>query len=94
MALSLNRLPQILARTGTSRSQVYRDIGSGIWTPPVVLGSRCSVWPEHEVDALIAARIEGRTREELRELVNALVAQRKNSPRTTVQPEADAPRAA
>jgi hypothetical protein len=45
-------------------------------TPPVRLGEKLSAWPSHEVDALNRAEIGGATPDELRALVQHLVAQR------------------
>jgi prophage regulatory protein len=42
----------------------------------VRLSKRSSAWPEHEVAALNAARISGKTDAEIRQLVARLVAQR------------------
>lgn len=38
-----------------------------------------SVWPESEVDAIISARIQGKTENEIKALVRDLVAQRTSS---------------
>jgi len=74
--LVLDRLSAVLARRGTSRSQHYRTITEGTFTPPVRVGVRCAAWPRHEIDALVAAEIAGATREQLRQLVRQLMAQR------------------
>lgn len=58
--LILERLPSVLARTGLSRSEVYRRISSGHFPAPVKLGERASAWPEHEVTAWCEARIAAR----------------------------------
>ena len=59
-ALILERLPQVLRRTGLSRSEWYRQIASGSAPQPVKLGERASAWSAAEVDSWIAARIEAR----------------------------------
>lgn len=76
MSISLLRLMQVLERRGRSRSQIYRDIQTGVMTPPVHVGSNISVWPDHEVQQINAAEIAGATPDELRALVKQLVAQR------------------
>lgn len=58
--LTLERLPQVRARTGLSRSELYRRMASGDFPKPVKLGERASAWAEHEVTAWIAARIAAR----------------------------------
>jgi len=54
------RLPEVLQRTGYSRSTVYDKIKRGQFPKPVALGPNSSGWVEPEindhVDGLIAAR--------------------------------------
>ena len=59
-ALVLERLPQVKARTGLSRSELYRRIAAGDFPAPCKLGERASAWPEHEVTAWCEARIAAR----------------------------------
>ena len=58
--LTLERLPAVKARTGMSRSEIYRRIALGDFPRPIKLGERASAWPEHEVTAWIASRIAAR----------------------------------
>ncbi|MGO4550416.1 helix-turn-helix transcriptional regulator [Lysobacter sp. 2RAF19] len=55
--LILERLPQVKARTGLSRSELYRRIATGDFPQPVKLGERASAWNAAEVDRWIAGRI-------------------------------------
>ncbi|WP_226470106.1 helix-turn-helix transcriptional regulator [Luteimonas panaciterrae] len=55
--LTLERLPNVLARTGLSRAVIYRRIASGEFPAPVKLGERASAWDAREVDRWIAERI-------------------------------------
>lgn len=57
MAESLLRFPQVKVRTGLSRSSIYAAIARGDFIKPVKLGARSVGWPESEVDAWIARRI-------------------------------------
>lgn len=59
-ALTLKRLPEVKARCGLSRSEIYRRIAAGDFPKPIKLGERASAWAEHEVTAWIAARIARR----------------------------------
>lgn len=59
-ALILCRLPEVRARCGLSRSEIYRRIAAGDFPRPIKLGERASAWAEHEVTAWIAARIAAR----------------------------------
>jgi prophage regulatory protein len=58
----LIRLPEVLARTGLSRSSVYARIkADGSFPAPVDLGTGHAVaWVEEEVDSWIAKRIARR----------------------------------
>lgn len=58
--LFLERLPQVRARCGLSRSEIYRRIAAGDFPKPIKLGERASAWAEHEVTAWIASRIAAR----------------------------------
>ena len=77
--MKLIRLPNVLERIGKSRSGTYADIASGLLTTPVRIGLRAVAFPEHEIDAVVAARIAGRSQDEIRELVSRLHAQRKEA---------------
>ena len=52
------RLPEVLTRTGLSRSTIYVRLAQGRFPPPVSLGSRAVGWVESEVDEWIRKRIE------------------------------------
>jgi prophage regulatory protein len=76
MAKVILRLPIVKAHTGLSRSTIYLRISQGLWTKQVSLGPRCVGWPAHEVATLNAARIAGKTDNEIRALVLELEAAR------------------
>ena len=77
MPQTIYRLPAVKTETGYSRSTIYLRISQGLWTKQVSLGPRCVGWPAHEVEALNAARIAGKTDDEIRALVVKLEAARK-----------------
>jgi prophage regulatory protein len=77
MVTTILRLPSVLHDRGRSRSSHYLDMKQGLFTSPVSIGTRSVGWPEHEVTALNAARIAGKTDEEIRVLVVKLEAERK-----------------
>ena len=62
-----------------SDSTVYAHIEEGSLTPPIKIGLRASGWPEHEADAINAARIAGKPDDEIRELVKTLIAKRQQT---------------
>lgn len=51
------RLPQVLDKTGLSRSTVYAEIEEGNFPKPVQLTKRTTGWLEHEVNSWLATRI-------------------------------------
>lgn len=71
------RLPEVLKRRGRSRSAHYKDIQDGLFPPPIKIGSRASGWTDQETDTINAARIAGKTDDEIRALVAKLEAARK-----------------
>lgn len=81
------RLPVVKSASGYSRSTVYFRISQGLWTKQVSLGPRCVGWPAHEVAALNAARIAGKTDDEIRALVLKLEAARKTADWQATQKE-------
>ena len=78
MSHTILRLPAVLKRRGRSRSSHYADISAGLYVKPVQIGARAVGTPEYEVHALNAARIAGKTDDEIRSLVLRLEAARKS----------------
>lgn len=74
---SILRLPQVKLRTGRGRTMVYADIRDRLLPHPVQIGRRAVGWPSGEIDALIAARIAGKSDDEIRALVARLEAARR-----------------
>ena len=74
--MRLLHVADILGRRGCGHSKFYDDIAKGLWTPVIKLG-RHSAQPEHEVLAQIQALVAGASDDERRQLVRALIAQRK-----------------
>ena len=77
MVTTIYRLHTVKSESGYSRSTIYLRIAQGLWTKQVKLGPRCVGWPAHEVAALNAARIAGKSDGEIRALVAKLEAARK-----------------
>lgn len=76
---ALLRLPTVMALVGLKRTAIYDRIGQGLFTAPIKLGARASVWPEHEVTACNEAIINGAQPEEIKALVRRLHEQRRAS---------------
>jgi prophage regulatory protein len=66
------RRRQVEGETGLSRSTIYARISERLLTKPVNLGPRAVGWPASEIRALNAARIAGRSDDQIRELVSEL----------------------
>ncbi len=71
------RLPAVQSESGYSRSTIYLRIAQGLWTKQVSLGPRAVGWPDNEIAALNAARISGKSDDEIRQLVVKLESVRK-----------------
>lgn len=54
------RLPEVIAKTGRSRSTLYADIEAGKFPKPVKLGARAIGFVADEIDDWIAERIAER----------------------------------
>ena len=75
--MSIIRLPSVKQETGhRSDASIYNAIREGLFTTGVAIGQRAKGWPDYEVQAINAARIAGKSDDEIRELVNTLHAKR------------------
>ena len=79
MKRTILRLPAVKSESGLSRSTIYLRISEGLWPKPVSLGPRAVGWPSAEVVALNAARIAGKTEDEIRALVARMESARKDA---------------
>lgn len=75
--MKLLKLPAVLELTATGRSTHHKRIHEGLMTQPVRQGQNSVAYPEHEITAINAARIAGKSDAEIRELVSQLMADRK-----------------
>jgi prophage regulatory protein len=76
MAIQILRPSAVMAASGYSKSTLYALVARGLWTKPIKLGKHASGWPDYECDIQTAARISGKSEEEIRELVHRLHAER------------------
>lgn len=79
MLNTLLRLPAVKGQSGYSRSTIYLRMSQGLWTRPVSLGARAVAWPAGDVAALNAARIAGKSEDQIRALVVKLQAARQSA---------------
>jgi prophage regulatory protein len=52
------RLPHVMAKTGMSRTHIYRLVNKGEFPAPFKLSDRLSVWNEAEVDAWLNSKFQ------------------------------------
>ncbi|TDK61213.1 helix-turn-helix transcriptional regulator [Sapientia aquatica] len=77
MSQRLIRFPELLIRSGLSRSTIYLKIKNGFWTKPVPIGERAVGWPSGEIDALISAQVQEKSKQQIHDLVTTLTYKRK-----------------
>lgn len=58
MPHAILRLPEVIKRTGYSRSAIYLKTSSGSFPKPIMLGERAVGWLENDIDQWIEARIQ------------------------------------
>ncbi len=75
------RIQSVKEQTGhRSHASIYTQIKDGLFTAGVRIGQRSRGWPSDEVAAINAARIAGKSDDELRALVIRLHAKRLELP--------------
>ena len=75
--MAIWRIPSVKDEMGwRSDASVYNCVRNGTLTTGVAIGQRSRGWPDYEVKAIAAARIAGKTDDEIRELVLILHAKR------------------
>lgn len=77
--LRIERKPETLSRYGLSRSTFHARIIDGLIPPPISLGDRAVGFPSHETDQVIAFMMAGKSKDEIRLLVEHLVEQRQRT---------------
>lgn len=76
--LRLQGADGVCARLAHRPTTAYGMVNAGTLPPPIKFG-RSSCWPEHEIDAIVGAIVAGRTEDEIRVLVQALLASRSSA---------------
>ena len=77
--ISILRMPAVVTITGRSRMSIYRAVREGMFTKPVRIGMNAVGWPDYEVASWVAARVAGKTSDEVRALVTQLHEKRKTA---------------
>ncbi len=76
---TIKRAKDARAQFGIAQSTFYDWQERGLMPPGIALGIRSVGWPENELNAIAAARIAGKSEDEIRALVQVLIAQRANA---------------
>lgn len=75
--MQILRMQAVMAETGhRSHASIYSAVRAGMWTKPVSIGPRAVGWPADEVKAINAARIAGKSVDDIKALVSRLHAKR------------------
>lgn len=72
------KLPEVIHNNASCHAAVYAWINKGLYPSPIKVG-RMSVWTEEEDAAVRAARIAGRSEQEIREIVAKLETAREDA---------------
>lgn len=73
---TIKRARDARAQFGIAQSTYYDWIERGLMPPGIALGARSVGWPQHELDAIAAARIAGKSEDAIKDLVQTLIAAR------------------
>lgn len=75
-AVNLIRMAALRKRTGHSHSGAYLAMKKGLLPSSIRIGEKQVAWIEHEIDAIVKARIRGNSDDQIRALVRGLEASR------------------
>ena len=79
MTITIQRIVTAKINLGISRSSIYLQVSQGLLTKPIHIGLRAVGWPSNEIEAILNARIAGKTTAEIKALVRQLESQRKQN---------------
>lgn len=74
--IELIRRPEVLKLTARSKSSLSLDEKNGLFVPPISIGNRAIAYRKVEVEAVVNARIQGKSNEQIKQLVSELINQR------------------
>lgn len=76
--LTIEREWEVLDRIKQSRTSLRNKIQAGLWCPPISLGARAIGFIKYETDELLSAYINNFSPDEIRALVQKLIAERRS----------------
>lgn len=71
------RKHQVMELIGCSKSTLYNRVKDGLWPTPISLGARRVGFVLFECETVLSAMIAGKTSEQIKQLVQSLIEQRK-----------------
>tara|TARA_R110002060_G_scaffold55797_1_gene66240 strand:+ start:1149 stop:1433 length:285 start_codon:yes stop_codon:yes gene_type:complete len=77
--LKIIRKPEACALAGLSNTSLFEQTRAGIFPPSISIGARAVGFISHEIQTVIAARSIGKSDDEIRLIVRALIKQREFS---------------
>lgn len=78
MLFSLIRASKAQKALGLPKSSFYSQVSEGLLPPTIRLGKRSVGWLESEINAIIRARIQNRSDDEIKVLVQCLINERQS----------------
>lgn len=79
MTIQIVKQPSLLEQFAFSKSTLFSQIQQGLMPKPISLGNRAVGYLQHELDAVLSARIAGQSNEQIKILVKSLLAKRKEA---------------
>jgi prophage regulatory protein len=77
--LKVIRKPEVCNLAGISNTSLFEQTKSGLFPPPISIGARAVGFISHEIQTVLAARSVGKSDDEIRQIVKALIKQRETS---------------
>ena len=77
--LKIIRKPEACSLAGMSNTSLFEQTRAGIFPPPISLGARAVGFISHEIQTVLAARAAGKSDDEIRLIVKALIKLRQQS---------------
>jgi prophage regulatory protein len=77
MHIKIVKQPSLLEQFAFSKSTLFAQIKKGLMPSSISLGDRAVGYLQHELDAVLSARIAEQSNEQIKELVKSLIAKRK-----------------
>lgn len=77
--IQIVKQPSLLKQFAFSKSTLFSQIKQGLMPKAIPLGERSVGYLQHELNAVLSARIAGQSSQQIKELVKLLTAQRKGA---------------